>query len=58
MNNKFYSLSQAATILKCKTYRITYLITTGQIPEPKIRLANRRAFTMEEISKIKEVILA
>lgn len=44
-----YSIKEVAKILKKQPYQIAYVLETGRVPEPKVRLGNRRAFDMDEI---------
>lgn len=53
MNQGYYSLADAAKILRCPPYRIVYLLTTGQVPEP-YRVGNKRLFTIEDLSRLSE----
>lgn len=55
---KLYSIREVAKILKKQPYQITYLLETGQVPEPKVRLGNRRAFSLEEVTQLLEVFEA
>lgn len=48
---KLYLLGEAAALLGCKPYRITYLITTGQAPEP-MRIGGRRMFSGKELKTL------
>jgi DNA-binding transcriptional MerR regulator len=45
-------LGDVSRKLGCAPYRIVYLLTTGQVPEPRLRLGNRRLFTSEDIDRI------
>jgi DNA-binding transcriptional MerR regulator len=47
-----YSLSEVATLLGKKPYQITYLITTGKIPEVK-RFAGRRQFSPSDVRRLR-----
>ncbi len=51
---KYYTLSQAADVLKIKPHVIAYLLTTKKVPEP-MRVGHRRLFTEADIAAIKEV---
>ena len=42
---RHFLLGEVATILGRRPHQITYLITSGQVPEPERRLANKRLFT-------------
>lgn len=49
---KLYSIREVAKLLKKQPYQITYLLETGKVPEPKIRLGNRRAFDIDEVQSL------
>lgn len=49
---KQYLLGEVAKILGCRPHRITYLITSGQAPEPERRLANKRLFSESDVSRL------
>ena len=51
----YYLLSDAATILHCKPYQITYLLATRQLPEP-LRIGGRRVFTISDLTRIAELL--
>jgi len=50
--NDFHLLGEVARLLRTKPHRITYLLTSGAVPEPAMRLGNRRVFTDEDIDRI------
>jgi len=54
MNQNHFSLGETARILKVQPYRIVYLLTTGKVPEPKLRLGNRRVFSLGDVQRISE----
>jgi DNA-binding transcriptional MerR regulator len=47
----YYLLGDVARSLGCQPYKIVYLLTTGQVPEPR-RIGNRRLFKREDIDRI------
>jgi hypothetical protein len=47
-----YSIKEVAKILKKRPYQITYVLDTGRVPEPEVRLGNRRAWDMDEIKML------
>jgi hypothetical protein len=49
---KQYLLGEVAKILGCRPHRITYLITSGQAPEPERRIANKRLFSEADVSRL------
>lgn len=50
--NEFHLLGDVARLLGCKPHRIVYSLTSGAVPEPAMRLGNRRLFTTEDIDRI------
>ena len=54
MDMDFFSLGDVARILRCRPYQVVYLISTGQIPEPRLRIGGKRIFTMPDLHRIAE----
>jgi hypothetical protein len=52
MNDPHFVLSNVAKILDRKPHQVTYALTSGAVPEPKDRLANRRLFTREDVTRL------
>lgn len=52
MDEQFFSLGQAAVRIGIAPYRITYAITNGMVPDARMRIAGKRAFTEEEVKNI------
>ncbi len=48
----FRLLGDVAKTLHVPPHRITYLLTSGQVPEPGLRLGNRRIFLPEDIERL------
>jgi hypothetical protein len=44
--------------LRARKDRIVYLLTTGQVAEPALRVGNRRVFTIADIQSLSEEIQA
>jgi hypothetical protein len=55
MDTKYYLLHEAADLLKCMPYKITYLLSTQQVQEP-IRIGGRRVFDHEDLVALAEII--
>jgi len=53
---QIYSMKEVATILKTKSWRIAYLLTSGKVEEPILRLAGRRVFTVEDMQRLAEAL--
>ncbi len=51
-NNDFNLLGDVVRLLRTKPHRIVYLLTSGAVPEPAMRLGNRRVFMTEDIDRI------
>ena len=52
MNERLFSINEVARLLGVQPYQITYLLTTGKVPEPRTRLGNRRAFAADDIQRL------
>lgn len=50
----FFSLKDVARILQCQPYQVIYLISTAQVPEPRLRVGGKRIFTLADIHRIAE----
>jgi DNA-binding transcriptional MerR regulator len=50
-----YLLGEAAGVLGCKPYQITYLLAIRKIPEP-IRIGGRRIFTTTDLKRIAKLL--
>jgi DNA-binding transcriptional MerR regulator len=55
MSTAFFTLGDAARILSVPPYQITYLLSTGKVPEP-VRVGNRRLFTHADLARIAEYL--
>ncbi len=58
MNQQHFILHEVAKAVGRKPYQIAYMISNGELDEPKLRIGNRRIFTHEEVVRIKEIINA
>lgn len=45
-------LHDVAQLLGVKPYRINYALMAGLIPEPKLRIANKRIFQRRDVAKV------
>jgi hypothetical protein len=50
--NNLSLLGDVARLLACKPYRVVYLLSSGKVAEPALRLGNRRVFTKDDIARI------
>jgi len=59
MNKDHFLLNEVARAVSktvpCKTYQLSYLLTTGVIEEPKLRINNKRIFTAKDVNRIQEI---
>lgn len=51
---KLFSLIDVAELLHVPAEKITYLLQTGQVPEPMRRMGGKRLWTLAEILPISE----
>lgn len=58
MTQQHYILHEVARAVGRKPYQIAYMISNGELDEPKLRAGNWRIFTHEEVVRIKEIITA
>ena len=58
MTQTHYILHEVAKTVGRKPYQIAYMISNGELDEPKLRIGNRRIFTHDEVVRIKEIIIA
>ena len=50
--DEFLTLKHVAELLKLQHYRIHYALATRRIPEPALRVSNRRIFQHSDIVRI------
>lgn len=53
-DTNYFLLGDVARILRCQPYQIVYLLTTNKVPEPALRIGNKRVFTLEDVHRIAE----
>ncbi len=53
-DTEYFLLGQVANILRCQPYQIVYLLTTRQVPEPRLRIGNKRIFTIADMQRLAE----
>jgi hypothetical protein len=54
MRERFFLLGDVSRLLQTPPYRIAYLLATCKVPEPALRLGNKRVFTDQDINRIAE----
>jgi hypothetical protein len=52
MENRHYLLADVAKVLRKKAYQITYALTSRQVPEPQLRVANKRVFYADDVMQL------
>jgi hypothetical protein len=50
--DEFLTLKQVSALLKLQHYRIHYALITHRIPEPALRVSNRRVFQHSDVVQI------
>jgi hypothetical protein len=50
--NKLFLLSEVALVLRKKPWQVVYAITSGAVPEPKLRIGNKRIFVDQDIERL------
>src|SRR5690242_146467 len=53
-----YLLGEVAKILGRRPHQISYLLTSGRVPEPEQRIANKRLFTAEDVGRLSRQLKA
>lgn len=54
MRKKHFLLKDVARQLRVKPYRVVYALTTGLVPEPALRIANKRIYQEDDIARLRE----
>jgi hypothetical protein len=54
MTRRHYLLKDVARVLKVKPYRIAYALSVGLVPEPQLRISNKRVFQAEDVARLAE----
>ncbi len=49
---KHFLLRDVARILKVKPYQIAYALSVNLVPEPELRISNKRIFQQEDIDRL------
>ena len=58
MSQQHYILHEVARAVGRKPYQLAYMISNGELDEPKLRIGNRRIFSHEEVVRIREIVQA
>jgi hypothetical protein len=52
MQENYFTLCQVARILGKKPHLVVYAITSGHVPEPELRIGNKRVFNREDVQRL------
>jgi hypothetical protein len=52
MMKKHYLLREVSRLLKVKPYQIAYALSVGLVPEPELRISNKRIFLEDDIQRL------
>ena len=53
MNTKLFLISHVSEMLDVPAHRIAYAYMSKKLPEPEMRLGNRRIFSAEDIRRLR-----
>jgi hypothetical protein len=56
MARQLYLISDVSRMLGVPPYRIAYLFTTRKVPEPPLRLGNRRVFGLADVRRVAQAL--
>jgi DNA-binding transcriptional MerR regulator len=56
MTQQLFLISEVSRQLNVPAHRIAYLYSTRKLPEPQLRLGNRRVFTLTDLQRVAKVI--
>ncbi len=54
MNDDYFTTTEVASVLNIPYWRIVYAHQSGQIPEPTLRIGNRRVYLREDLLRLAE----
>ena len=52
MHDSHFTLGQVARLLGRKPHLVTYAITSGHVPEPAMRIGNKRVFGEDDLRRL------
>jgi len=56
MSEELFLISDVAKRLDVPPHRVAYLFLTRKLPEPKLRLGNRRLFTVGDAKRVAKAL--
>jgi DNA-binding transcriptional MerR regulator len=51
--NKVFLLGEVARLLEMRPHQVAYAISSGLVPEPKLRIGNKRIFQADDIKRLR-----
>ena len=52
--NEYFTTTEVASVLGIPYWRIVYVHQSGAIPEPALRIGNRRVYVSEDVRRLAE----
>jgi DNA-binding transcriptional MerR regulator len=56
MTQQLYLMSDVSRLLGVPAHRIAYLFMTRKLPEPQLRLGNRRVFSRSDVQRVAKTL--
>jgi hypothetical protein len=56
MTQQLFLISDVSRQLNVPQHRIAYLFITRKLPEPQLRLGNRRVFTLSDVQRVAKAL--
>jgi DNA-binding transcriptional MerR regulator len=56
MTQQLFLISDVSRQLNVPAHRIAYLFMTRKLPEPQLRLGNRRVFTLADVQRVAKAL--
>ena len=56
MTQRLYLISDVSKLLGVPAHRIAYLFMTRKLPEPRLRLGNRRVFSRADLQRVAKTL--
>jgi hypothetical protein len=56
MTQQLYLMSDVSRMLGVPAHRIAYLLMTRKVPEPPLRLGNRRMFSLADVQRVAKAL--
>jgi len=56
VTQQLFLISEVSRQLNVPQHRIAYLFMTRKLPEPQLRLGNRRVFTLADVQRVAKAL--